>query len=195
MPNRTVDDHVIRKIWPLDVAAFASHLKRLDHETRIWRFGMVVSDAFLDGYAATAHGPGTVVFGAFSGGAMHASAELRTTPYAGKRAAEAAFTVEPTYQDHGLGSALMERIISTARNRMIGELNMVCLKANSRMQHIAQKFGGQLTVEPDVVSGTILPAQPTPFSLFGEQLHDAQEMAAAVLSWARLPLSPLQGTQ
>lgn len=185
MEDVEIDNYHIRKLWPFDVPAFRKHLKRLDPETRRLRFGTVVNDDFLDAYADTAHRLGTVVYGAFHGEEIHASAELRPLDHMAEPMAEAAFTVERPYQDHGIGSRLMDRIITTAQNRGIQQLYMICLRNNGRMQHMAGKFGARMTLDFDQVTGSIEPAHPTMTSVLEEGIHDAQGFVTAMLNWQR----------
>lgn len=173
----------IRKLWPLDLAAFRRHLLRLDAETRQARFGGSVSDGFLDAYADTAGRIGTVIYGAFIGSEMYASAELRGLHVAGDAVAEAAFAVEPEHQHHGVGSLLMDRIITAAQNRGIGQLYMICMRDNDGMRALAGKFGARLRLEAGDVTGEIAPAFPTPASIFDEAMRDAQGFVTAVLDW------------
>ena len=56
----------------------------------------------------------------------------------------------------------MDRIITAARNRGIGQLHMICMRGNAPMQRLAGKFGARLSVEPGEVTGRIEPASPTP---------------------------------
>lgn len=173
----------IRKLWPFDFGAYRRHLKRLDAETHQARFGTPVSDAFLDSYADTSHRLGTVVLGAFRDGEIHASAELRPLGHAGPAMAEAAFTVEKEDQGIGLGTALMERIIATARNRGISRLHMICLRHNSRMRQLAGKFGAELLIDEGEVTGHIAPRSPTMFSVFEESIADTQSFMIAIFDW------------
>ena len=174
---------IIRKLWPTDLPAFRRHLKRLDMETRQLRFGMAVNDSFLDAYADTANRLGTVIYGAFLAGDLRATAELRPLEETAEPIAEAAFTVEKPYQDHGLGSELLDRIITAAQNRGIHHLQMICLRENGRMQHLADKFGARLKVEPDAVTGAIATAHPTPMSVLEESFLDDQGIVSALLTW------------
>ena len=89
-----------------------------------------VNDNFLNAYADTARRIGTVVYGAFLGPEMYASAELRALHALGDEMAEAAFVVETAHRHQGLGSALMDRIITTAKNRGIHQLHMICAREN-----------------------------------------------------------------
>lgn len=179
--------HHLRKLWPPEYAAFRRHLLRLDPETRLARFGTAVNDDFLEAYADTAKRLGTVIYGAFIGPEMHASAELRSLHGLGDAMAEAAFAVEPGHQHLGLGSALMDRIITAAQNRGIGQLHMICMRDNGRMQRLAEKFGARLRIEAGEVTGQIEPAYPTPFSLFDESLHDTTDFVTAVMDWRPSP--------
>lgn len=183
MRRHELEHYAIRKLWPFDFPAFRRHLKRLDPETRKARFGSPVTDDFLDSYADTAHRLGTIVYGAFADGEIHASAELRPLDHVGEPMAEAAFTVEKQVQDHGLGSLLMDRIITAAQNRRIGQLYMICLRDNGRMRHLAGKFGARLKIADGEVTGQIEPAFPTAVSMLDESWHDAQEFVTAVLDW------------
>lgn len=173
----------VRKLWPLDTAAFRRHLLRLDEETRQSRFGSAVSDDFLNAYADTARRIGTVVFGAFTGPEMHASAELRSLHALGDATAEAAFAVEKDHQQHGLGSTLMDRIVAAARNRGIGQVHMICARDNSRMQRLAEKFGARIHNDYGEMLGEIATKAMTPLSLLDEALNDTTDFVTAVFDW------------
>ena len=135
--NHLLSHYRIRKLWPLENGAFRRHLLRLDGETRQFRFGTPVNDNFLDAYADTARRIGTVIYGAFIGPEMYASAELRALHIVGDGMAEAAFVCESAHRHNGLGSALMERIITAAQNRGIHQLHMICARENQAMQRLA----------------------------------------------------------
>jgi GNAT superfamily N-acetyltransferase len=183
MTYEAIVQHHIRHLWPNDIAAFRRHLRRLDADTRQSRFGSPVNDQFLDAYGDTAYRLGTVIYGAYSGGEIHASAELRPLEIVGSTTAEAAITVEKPFQDNGLGSQLMELIIRAAQNRHISQLYMICLRDNDRMKHLAGKFGARLKIRPGEITGRIDPTYATPVSLFEETFHEAQGFITAVLGW------------
>lgn len=182
--NGLADRYHIRKLWPLDTAAFRRHLLRLDAETRQSRFGTPVNNEFLDAYANTARRIGTVIFGAFIGPEMHASAELRALHALGDATAEAAFAVERDHQHNGLGSVLMERLVAAARNRGIGQVHMICTRDNNRMQRLAEKFGARIHSDHGELRGEIEPSAMTPLSLLGEVLHDTTDFVTAVFDWS-----------
>jgi len=175
----------LRKLWMGDLGALRAHLKRLDPEARRLRFGGVTSDEFIDAYVDTAFRLDATIFAVFSDGEIRASAELRSIFGGATQDAEAAFAVEADWQDQGLGSELMDRILTTAQNRGIARLHMICLSENARMRHIASKFGARLTFAEGEVSGEVSPPGPTPMSLLDEFVHDAQGFVTAVFDWRR----------
>ena len=59
----------------------------------------------------------TVIYGYLVAGEVHAAAELRAIGESWDAEAEAAFSVEDGYQDAGVGTELLGRVVLTARNR------------------------------------------------------------------------------
>ena len=185
MPFTTViSPYRIRKLWPGETEAFRRHLLRLDEETRQFRFGTPVNDNFLNAYADTARRTGTVIYGAFIAGEMYASAELRSLHPLGDEMAEAAFAVETAHRHNGLGSALMDRIITAAQNRGIHQLHMICARDNQAMQRLGEKFGAHFRIDHGEVLGEIETDPATPFSLLGEAMHDTTDFVTPVLDWS-----------
>lgn len=175
----------LRKLWIDDLGALRAHLKRLDPEARRLRFGGVTTDDFIDAYVDTAFRLDATIFGVFIDGEIRASAELRGIFGGMAPDAEAAFAVEGDWQDQGLGSELMDRILTTAQNRGVARLHMICLSENTRMRHIAGKFGARLSFAEGEVAGEVTPKGPTPMSLLDEFVHDAQGFVTAVFDWRR----------
>ena len=62
--------------------------------------------------------------------------------------AEAAFSVEPGFQERGIATELMGNIIRAARNRGVHLLFMNCLAENGKMQAIARKYDAELGSNP-----------------------------------------------
>jgi GNAT superfamily N-acetyltransferase len=175
----------LRKLWVADANALRAHLKRLDPEARRLRFGGVTADEFIDAYVDTAFRLDAMIFGIFINGEIRASAELRSIFGGATLDAEAAFAVETDWQDQGLGSELMDRILTAAQNRGVSRLHMICLSKNARMRHIAGKFGARLTFAEGEVTGQVSPPAPTALSLLDEFVHDAQGFVTAVFDWRR----------
>jgi GNAT superfamily N-acetyltransferase len=170
-----------RKLWPAETDRYRDHLMRLDKTTRRMRFAHGVSDGFIEDYAARVTDLGSVVYAFFLDGEARAAAELRKLGDTWGREAEAAFSVEPAFQDQGIGTALMGRVIRAARNRGVQQLYMSCLAENTKMQVIARKHGSVLRFEYGEVIGNIMPEDPNYFSILAEAMEDRVGYMMAVL--------------
>jgi len=170
-----------RKLWPSEGDSFRNHLLRLDKNSRRMRFAHGVADAFIEDYAARMCEMGSVVFAFIADGEVRAAAELRKLGDTWGREAEAAFSVESAYQDQGIGTELMGRVIRTARNRGVQLLYMSCLAENSKMQAIARKYEAELHFEYGEVIGEIVPDNANYFSILAEAVEDRVGFMMAVL--------------
>jgi len=175
------DAGVIRRLWPTETEKFRDHLLRLDKESRRMRFAHSVSDAFIEAYAARMSEFGSLVFGHIVDGKVRGAAELRRLGDVWGEEAEAAFSVERDFQDHGVGSELMGRVVRAARNRRIRRLCMSCLAENARMQAIARKHEAVLRFEYGEAIGEILPPCPSYLSQVAEAAEDRVGFMIAVL--------------
>lgn len=171
----------IRKQWFTETAKFRDHLLRLEDESRRMRFGMGVSNDFIRRYAEQTSQFQSVIYGFFVGREMRAAAELRMIGSSWRGDAEAAFSVEKAYQDSGVGTELLGRIIVSARNRNVDRLFMNCLSENRRMQRVAQKYRAELFFDHGESVGKLEPAFPTPLSLWSEALDNSNGFVMAVL--------------
>jgi len=172
---------VIRKLWIGETARYREHVLRLDPESRRNRFAGGVSDDFVRNYVDLATGLDAVIYGFFIGDTMRGAAELRPLGLRFPRQAEAAISVEKTWQSHGVGSALLRRTLLTARNRGFRLLHMACLAENHRMQQLARKFDAELSFDFGSVVGEVESSRPTPLSLMRELMSDHHGFATAML--------------
>jgi GNAT superfamily N-acetyltransferase len=174
-----------RKLWPQEQALFRDHLLRLDKTSRTMRFAHGVSDGFIEDYASHMADAGSTVFAYIEDGEARAAAELKKLGQMWGREAEAAFSVEVPYQDRGLGTELMGRVIRAARNRGVHLLYMSCLASNAKMQAIARHHEAALRFELGEVIGEIVPEEPNYFSLLAEAVEDRMGFMMAVLDLQR----------
>ncbi|MGE5511097.1 MAG: GNAT family N-acetyltransferase [Bacteroidota bacterium] len=181
MSKSRLPEGIIRKLWPSESGKFRDHLLRLDKDSRRLRFAHGVADAFIEDYAARMNDMGSLVFGFIVDGEVRAAAELRKLGHTWGREAEAAFSVEKAYQDQGIGTELMGRVIRTARNRGVQLLYMSCLAENSKMQAIARKHEAELHFEYGEVVGEIVPEGANYFSILAEAVEDRVGFMMAVL--------------
>jgi len=153
---------IIRALWPCEHEHFLRHLLRLDGPTRSERFGRGVSDDWIARYAAETDWLRGTVLGCWIDGTLRGAAELRRYGSGASRTGETALSIEPAFQNHGLGSLLSRRIVVIARNRGIATLCMLVAAGNWRMRSIAQKLGarmalagGQIEAELTLGPGTV----------------------------------------
>jgi GNAT superfamily N-acetyltransferase len=177
----------IRKLAPMEVFKFRDHLLRLDKDSRRLRFAHGVSDSFIEKYASGMNDDGSIVFGYFEGNEVRAAAELRKLGRDKEWGdqAEAAFSVERNFQEKGLGSELMARVIRSARNRNIKHLFLSCLAENGKMLSIAKKHDASLHFEFGEVTSDIVPQEANYFSLMAEAVEDRVGYMMAVLDLQR----------
>jgi predicted N-acetyltransferase YhbS len=181
MSEQLGNEGTVRKLWPTENDKFRDHLLRLDKDSRRLRFAHSVSDSFIADYASRMTEYGSVVYGHIVETRVRGAAELRRLGDSWGQEAEAAFSVERAYQDQGVGSELMGRVVRAARNRGIRRLYMSCLAENSRMQTIARKHDADLRFEYGEVIGEIMPATPNFFSILAEAAEDRVGFMIAVL--------------
>lgn len=162
----------IRKLWPTETDKFRDHLLRLDKSSRRMRFAHGVSDSFIDDYASRMCDMGAIVHAYIEDGEVRAAAELKKLGDTWGKEAEAAFSVETAFQDQGLGTELMGRVIRAARNRGVQLLFMSCLAENNKMQAIARKHEAVLRFEYGEVVGEIIPQEANYFSILAEAVED-----------------------
>ncbi len=184
------DGGIIRKLWVGETDTYRDHLLRLDLDSRHTRFSGAVSDDVIAQHAACSSGAGVVVHGFFVDGTLRGAAELRRIGPVFSREAEAAFSIEQPWQSHGVGSALLQRTLLSARNRGMKSLQMHCLADNRRMQQLARKFEADLSFDFGSVIGEVDAARSTPLSLWREWIADGQSVANAMLDMQERLLRP-----
>lgn len=171
----------IRKLWPTETDKFRDHLLRLNDDERAMRFAHRVSDQFIIEYASHMSDAGSIIYAFVDNGDVRAAAELKKVGNFWTSDAEAAFSVETQFQEKGVGTELMGRIIRSARNRGIRHLYMSCLAENQKMQHIAEHYNAQLKFEYGEIVGEIVPQNPNYFSILEEAVEDRVSYMMAVL--------------
>ena len=181
MSDERISGGNIRKLWPTEQNKFRAHLLRLDRDSRRMRFAHGVSDKFIEDYAGRMNEMGSIVYGYFIDEEVHATAELRKLSDTWGREAEAAFSVERAFQEKGIGSELMGRVIRSARNRGVERLYLSCLPENAKMQSIARKHEAELRFEYGEVFGEILPQGADYFTMMAEAVDDRVGFLLAVL--------------
>lgn len=182
--NSCIPNLVVRRLHSFDQPTIVGHLLRLDTQSRQQRFCGMISDAGIKKYAAKILSYDSIVCGAFVDGELRGLAELRGVSPVCSTTAEAAFSVEPNWQDVGIGNALFERLFAIAQNRGIPKLQMMCLKANSRIQYLAVKHHAHLVWGSEEVEAIFIPNGPTPLSLAKEFIGESKAYANIFFGWS-----------
>lgn len=180
---------VFRKLLPAEMHHYKAHLLRLDRADRHMRFGCTVSDAVIEQHCLRLEWRNTIVIGFFEDGQLRAASEMRHDGQPFPRRAELAFSVERGWQSRGIGSELMRRGLTIARNRGIRIVDVVCLAENGRMRALAAKFAKKVTVEHGEVGVSIALDMPNHVTLFLEALEDGAGLMSTFLAGFRLPSS------
>ena len=175
----------IRKLYVSEYHKYRDHLLRLDGESRRMRFGMIADDDFIIEYAKRLVDMKSIIYGHVIGGEVRAAAELRPLASQIHGEAEAAFSVEKPFQDSGIGTELLGRIVRAARNRSITRVYMNCLAENRKMQRIAKKYDAVLQFDHGDVVGKVAPASAHGFSIWREAVEDEMGFVMAMLDLQR----------
>src|SRR5262249_5382637 len=117
-------------------------------------------------------------------GVLRGAAECRWLGPASPRTVELAVTVERPWQDQGIGSALVGRILTIARNRGAVSVFMLCLTDNRAMQAIVRKHDGDLRYAAGDVEARIAVPFPTGISVLEEAVADWTGAGGAM--WSRV---------
>jgi GNAT superfamily N-acetyltransferase len=163
---------VFRKLLAAEWSRLRDHLLRLSPADRHCRFTGHVGEDTVARYCRTIPWLSTVVVGWFEDGVLRGAAECRWLGPARPRTVELAVTVEHPWQDQGIGSELVSRALTIARNRGVVSVFMLCLTDNRAMQAIVRKHAGALRYADGDVEGTIAVPFPTNVSMLQEAMAD-----------------------
>jgi GNAT superfamily N-acetyltransferase len=158
---------VIRRLWAGESERVRDHLLRLDAEDRQLRFGGHASAGHIAAYCEGLNWSRGLVLGYVVAGQVRGVGELRLIG-AASREAELAVSVERPFQNRGVGSALLRRLVLAARNRLIVRVHMVCLIENGRAVRMARRLEGTLVVDGGEAEARIEPPWPTPWTWLEE---------------------------
>lgn len=157
--------------------SICNHFQRLDLTSRRARFCGAVGDGEVLKYAQNIFRHNVIVCGGFVDGHLRGVVELRGLFQSWPSTAEAAFSVEPDWQNIGIGDALFERMFAMAQNRGVRAIQMICLKENSRMRHLAAKHDARLHFNQDATEAVLHPFWPTPASIMEEIVGETRGYA------------------
>ncbi len=178
---------VYRRLWSNDAEAIRDHFMRLPPESRHSRFGMGVSDDFVGRYAERAIAAENVLYGFFLENELRGLGELR--PVNPQRLfgiggeMEAAFSVDPAYQNNGIGGELMRLVTRAARVRCCKTLYLSFLTSNRPMRRIALSSGAEITTDQSESAARIAPELPNAVTLWNQAFDNASSISIAALDF------------
>lgn len=176
--KRTSYNFVVRRLRFSDQKDICDHFLRLDSQSRRARFCGAVSDDTILRHAQNVLRCDSIACGAFVFGNLRGVVELRGLFHFWPSRTEASFSVEADWQNIGIGAALFEQMFAKAQNRGVRTIEMICLKENSHMRHLAAKHKAQLEFDIDTVEATLHPNWPTPYSIAKEIMVETKEYSA-----------------
>ena len=147
-PEREI---VVHRLDGGDHDEICKHFRRLDADSRRARFLAGISDSGIDKYARDIFCHNSILYGACPGRCLRGIAELRGIRHRWPAKAEAAISVEPDWQNIGIGEALFERMMARAKTRGVRSVELICSRENSRMIHLAKKHQARLHAGRDVI--------------------------------------------
>ena len=183
---------VIRRLWVGERDKIRDHLLRLDGEDRVLRFGGYASAAHIAAYCARLDWTRVLVAGYVAGGEVRGLGQLELIGAGWPRAAELAVSVERPFQNRGIGTALLRRLVIAARNRLIERVYMICVIDNGRAVRMARRLDGALQFRDGAAEARIEPPWPTPWTwleelLFEPALRDIDDGASGALAQPTAP--------
>jgi RimJ/RimL family protein N-acetyltransferase len=161
-----------RKLLPSEAAKLRDHLARLTREDRSLRFMGAQNDAAVTEHCERLNWFRTVVVGFFDAGVLRGVAELQVADNHFPILCEVAISVETAWQDQGVATELLRRVLVIARNRLARGVQINCFGDNYRIRHIAQKCGARFHCKAGESEAEIPTRAPTYSSLCEEMIDD-----------------------
>jgi GNAT superfamily N-acetyltransferase len=159
--------HVVRRVLPYEYPKYRKHLKSLDLESRILRFGFAVKDETID----------SLCNGIEKNYKEHVlfCIENNDLEFVGighvvlAPEMELAFSVLNEYRRQGIGDALMTRCIQYCRAYNILTGKMVCLSSNTAIKTLCRKHGISMENDHGETMGDIILPNPNLTTYINEQ--------------------------
>jgi RimJ/RimL family protein N-acetyltransferase len=168
---------VYRKLWQHDLRCYAAHLRHLEAQDRRDRFMGEADDSTVDAFVASLDWHRTILIGCFVDGVLRGAAELHLGDHARLEQAEIAFSVERAFQNRGIASELMERVLVAARNRGVKQLWLLCLAGNGRIRRVARRFGASVQVDGIDATAELRPLPANLATVLAEAWDDGHAYA------------------
>jgi GNAT superfamily N-acetyltransferase len=170
-------EHIVRRVLPYEYSKYRTHLKALDVESRILRFGFFAKDETIDILCdGIEKRPSEHVLFCIENADLEfvGIGHIALVPEM-----ELAFSVLKDYRRQGIADALMTRCVQYCRTHNILMGKMVCLSTNSAIKSLCRKHGISMENDQGETMGDITLPNPNLTTYINEQL-DSQ---AAILDF------------
>jgi len=129
--------HTVRRLLVVEYPKYRTHLKALDEDSKLLRFGYQVTDDVIDQLCDTVEADSLYhILFCVENAQLEVVAVGHVATQGGM---ELAFSVLKEYQGQGLGNLLMKRCIQYCRTHGILKGCMVCLTKNAVIKHLCVK--------------------------------------------------------
>lgn len=174
---------VVRKALAEEHSEFRDHLLRLSMDDRYRRFCGAVNDAFITRYCLEDRGYPRVVIGFWVDGVMRGAGEIIfPLPDSDAGIAEIALSVEAPFQNQGIGTTLVRRLLTVAGNRGADLVRIVSQRDNRRVRALALKFGAQMSAGMEAELEMLIAPPPATYLMYLQELFDHGDVARATLA-------------
>lgn len=161
-----------RKLTREDTSRLVEHLLKLQGEDRRLRFGMVVTDNYIENYVFSSFDTESKWFGCEDGGEIVSACHVAVT----NGQAELGCSVDKDYRNHKLAQAMFDRAITWLRTKGITDVFMHCLTENGAMKHIARKNYMTVVSDGGESDANVQVAPATPFTPMVDAYVDRMAM-------------------
>lgn len=168
----------VRRVLPHEYSKYKTHLKSLDPESRILRFGYPATDEIIDRLCEgiEADKDHHILFCVEDSHLDFVGIGHIALDHDGM---ELAFSVLKDHQGQGIGNSLMHRCIQWCRTHGILKGCMVCLSTNAKIKHLCSKYGIKMVNDHGETLANIELDRPTP----GTYIEEVADVNLAVLDW------------
>lgn len=149
-----------RKLTREDTSRLVEHLCKLHGEDRRLRFGMVVTDDYIEKYVLGSFDTESKWFGCIDNEQIISACHVAVTD----GHAELGCSVDEKYRNHKLAQLMFDRAITWLRTKGITDVFMHCLSENGAMKHIARKNYMTIVSDGGESDAQVQVAPATPFT-------------------------------
>lgn len=152
---RIASARAIRILQPAEYPLFATHLKRLGSDDRLFRFWSRRDDTWIDAYVDSL-GPGDSVIGHFNDRmVLDGAAHVSLVDNGPKRMVEIGISVLPESRHHGIGHHLMHRAVLWSRNHRATSILAFCMTSNQKMIQLARDTDMEVFRDDEGLEGVL----------------------------------------